>query len=53
MPIRYLNMTGRVNDSNTVRLPNDFTQSTKDKYFIIKGYTSHLNIIKINNCYLV
>ena len=36
MPIRYINMTGRVNDSNTVRLPNDFTQSTKDKYIIIK-----------------
>ena len=36
MPIRYINMTGRVNDSNTVRLPNDFTQTTKDKYIIIK-----------------
>ena len=36
MPIRYINMTGRVNDVNTVRLPNDFTQSTKDKYIIIK-----------------
>ena len=36
MPIRYINMTGRVNDTNVVRLPNDFTQSTKDKYIIIK-----------------
>ena len=36
MPIRYINMTGPVNDSNTVRLPNDFTQSTKDKYIVIK-----------------
>ena len=36
MPIRYINMTGRVNDVNKVRLPNDFTQSTKDKSIIIK-----------------
>ena len=36
MPTRYINITGRVNDVNTVRLPNDFTQSTKDKYIIIK-----------------
>ena len=36
MPISYINMTGRVNEVNVVKLPNDFTQSTKDKYIVIK-----------------
>ena len=35
MPKRYINMTGRVNNINTVRLPNDFTQSTNNEKCII------------------
>ena len=37
MPIKYINMTGRVNNINSVRLPNDFTQSiNNEKYIVIK-----------------
>ena len=37
MPTKYINMTGRVENINSVRLPNDFTQSTiKDKYIVVK-----------------
>ena len=35
MPKRYINMTGRVLNNNTVSLPNDFTQSTNNEKCII------------------
>ncbi len=37
MPIKYINMIGRVENINSVRLPNDVTQSiNKNKYIVIK-----------------
>ena len=43
MPVRYLNFSDRVRDSHTIELPNDFTQSTNDKYITI------LKVRLINN----
>ena len=31
MPIRYINISNRVDDNNIINLPNDFTQSTNEK----------------------
>ena len=36
MPVRYINVSQQVYNSNCVLLPNDFTQSTRDKYIVIK-----------------
>ena len=35
MPVRYINISNRVDDNNIIDLPNDFTQSTNDKYISI------------------
>ena len=35
MPIKYINMTDKVYDNNTVHLPNDFTMSNNDKYISV------------------
>ena len=43
MPIRYINISNRVDENNVVDLPNDFTQSTNDKYITI------LKVRLINN----
>ena len=31
MPVKYINVSNRVNDLNTIDLPNDFTCSTNEK----------------------
>ena len=35
MPTKYINMTGRVNNINSVRLPNDFTQSINNENILL------------------
>lgn len=42
--IRYINVSHHVYNSNYVLLPNDFTQSTRDKYIVIR------KVRLINNC---
>ena len=43
MPIKYINISNRVNDNNIIELPNDFTQSTNLKYISV------LKVRLINN----
>ena len=43
MPIKYINLTDKVYDNNTVHLPNDFTMSNNDKYISV------LKVRLINN----
>ena len=35
MPIKYINISSRVNNTNIIDLPNDFTQSTNLKYISV------------------
>ena len=43
MPVKYINISNRVNDNNVIDLPNDFTQSTNLKYISV------LKVRLINN----
>ena len=36
MPYRYLSITDKVYEENILTLKNDFTQSTNDKYIVIR-----------------
>ena len=38
MPIKYINISNRVNDKNTIDLPNDFTCSNGEK---------HISVLKV------
>ena len=43
MPIKYINISNRVDDNNVIDLPNDFTQSNNQKYISV------LKVRLINN----